>query len=517
MFVVPIGVVACGDDLQSNDNTSGESNPQSICTTEGEICGTAICGRVGRCVEGVCRHPEPSDDDVITFASVHVEAAVREQLRPWMNDPDGDIRLGAFLRAKDPDHAPPFAHPGIDTLEVRSVGRAREFDSFAGVECIPEILELRLNGFESSSADLDPLSGHPLRQLQLPRTSVDMVPLVPLAGTLKSLTIDVASSVDLDSLDSLDAVDFLHLTITGPIIPDLTPLTRMESVTGLRLNVIGEVSSDQLAPIGKMENLRGFSLNATNSQQPIDLTPLFPANGSQLTSLDVHGAPESIEKPWDLSPLAGLSRLERLELEHVNIGSDDLAALGQITSLTWLDIQNSDVSRTLDISGLGGLQRMTNLKIPGLAAKDLSPLASMSVLDHIDIRDCGATSLDGLGLAEIRSINANDCNIDDISAVASSPKLNWMLLRGNNISSLAPITKLTKIKRLDIRNNEIVSIAPLSSFAVLTELKADSNQIQDASALATMPALETVTLWQNPDLDCLTIPDIEASIQSSCE
>ena len=143
----------------------------------------------------------------------------------------------------------------------------------------------------------------------------------------------------------------------------------------------------------------------------------------------------------DLSPLAGLTRLEELDL-WVNSVSD-LSALTGLTNLTRLGLVGNNIS---DVSVLAGLTNLESLFLDGNTISDISPVAGLINLTHL--------GLDGN-------------TISDISSVADLTNLRWMRLNNNNISGLSPLvanTGLGKGDEIYVRGN------PLSYLSIHTHI-----------------------------------------------
>ena len=75
------------------------------------------------------------------------------------------------------------------------------------------------------------------------------------------------------------------------------------------------------------------------------------------------------EKVSDISPLAGLTGLTRLGLEHNDIS--DISSLAGLTNLKWLRLDQNDIS---DVSPLARLTNLTWLAVDRNNISDLSPL-----------------------------------------------------------------------------------------------------------------------------------------------
>ena len=137
----------------------------------------------------------------------------------------------------------------------------------------------------------------------------------------------------------------------------------------------------------------------------------------------------------DLSPLAGLTKLERIDFCGGNIS--DLTPLAGLTGLKELYLARQEIS---DISLLANLTGLTRLDLHNNDISNISPLAKLTQLKWLELR---AT------------------NISDISPLARLSQLEWLDLHQNNISSVSPLVNLTQLKWLNIAHNNIADLSPL--------------------------------------------------------
>ena len=119
----------------------------------------------------------------------------------------------------------------------------------------------------------------------------------------------------------------------------------------------------------------------------------------------------------DISPIAGLTNLKRLDLSRIDILSD-ISPLATLSNLEWLSLRDNNNS---DISALARLTNLTWMDLAGNEISDVSPLATLSNL-------------------ELLSLPNN--NISDISALARLTNLTWLNVSQNEISDLSPLDGL---------------------------------------------------------------------------
>ncbi len=133
-----------------------------------------------------------------------------------------------------------------------------------------------------------------------------------------------------------------------------------------------------------------------------------------LTSLTLNWALSAGDEDFDLSPLAGLTKLEYLYLCCANI--KDISALSGMTGMKdlWL-WGNRNIT---DISALAGMTQIESLWINGNRITDISALANMENLAYLYMQDN---------------------QVADLSPLAGLPKLTNILLSGNPATDYSPL------------------------------------------------------------------------------
>ena len=214
--------------------------------------------------------------------------------------------------------------------------------------------------------------------------------------------------------------------------------------TSLRAAVetaLGKAEDDSITP-SEMATLTRLEANNANIS---DLTGFEFATHLKALWLDgeevVQGTWRNSNSVSDLSPLAGLTNLERLGL--------------------W---QNS----VEDLSPLAGLTKLTELYLGINSVKDLSPLAELTNLESLFLDSNGILNLSPLaGLIKLTRLSLSGNSIKDLSPLTGLTNLKWMSLAWNSISDLAPLVANTGLgsgDTVDVRGN------PLSHLSIHTHI-----------------------------------------------
>ena len=258
-------------------------------------------------------------------------------------------------------------------------------------------------------------------------------------------------------------------------------------------DALGKAPGTPIAPAEMVTLTRLEARNANIS----DLTGLEGA--TNLKSLRLEGE-EVAAGTWnnsnsvsDLSPLAGLTRLEELDLWKNSVS--DISPVANLTHLIHLGLGGNSIS---DISALAGLTNIKSLFLDGNNITDISSVTGLTNLTRLGLDNNPISDISALaGLTNLTWIRLQRNRISDISPVAGLTNLTWLRLGGNSISDIAPVTGLTNLKVLSLWANSISDILPAASLTDLTDLNLSGNSISDISPVAGLPNLTWLHLQSN--------------------
>ena len=205
------------------------------------------------------------------------------------------------------------------------------------------------------------------------------------------------------------------------------------------------------ADLAKMTKL------SINYNQPSNLSGLQYASKLSILSVASFGTNNGIS---DLSPLANLTQLQQLDLNHNNI--TDISPLAKLTDLHELHLSSNKIS---DISVLSGLHNLTDLEVGYNSITDLTPLSGLHLLSKLTIS--GNAALSNLNLL------ASLTNLQSLRA-AYLPAL----------TNITGIKNAVQLSYLELENDNLTDVAALQNISSLTTVKLDSNHISDLSPLS---------------------------------
>ena len=179
----------------------------------------------------------------------------------------------------------------------------------------------------------------------------------------------------------------------------------------------------------------------------------------------------------DLTPLAGLTKIKRLDLRMMP-QIKDLAPLKALTSLEYLNISGTGVE---DFSPLADVPSLVELEARMLTAKDVTPLGKMPNLVSVDFLKCP---------------------VSDVAPLAEAPKLEKALLCNTDVVDITPLAKIAdRLKALDVCDSQFRDFKKLKAFKNLTFLRLWGLPIEDLSVLSGMTEMEDLDLSKTPVKD----------------
>ncbi len=108
-------------------------------------------------------------------------------------------------------------------------------------------------------------------------------------------------------------------------------------------------------------------------------------------------------------------------------------------------------------------------------------------------------------LEGLKSLNANEKSIKDITGLEYCRNLKELSLAINQITNVSPLSGLTNLEDLFLQGNQITDVSPLYGLTNLKTLWLDSNPITDVSPLSGLTNLERLWLTNNQITDLLPL------------
>ena len=199
-----------------------------------------------------------------------------------------------------------------------------------------------------------------------------------------------------------------------------------------------------------------------------------------------------------------MRRLAELEIDGENLtrGISNLTGLEYATNLVFLFLRNNAIT---DLSPLAGLTKLEELHLSNSEPRDisllidLSPLAGLNNLYSLELGNNAITDLSPLtGLTKLEELELYGNAITDLSPLTGLNNLVTLILSGNAITDLSPLAGLTQLSELDLSGNAITDLSPLTGLNNLVTLILSGNAITDLSPLTGLTQLRSLLIYDNP-------------------
>jgi Leucine-rich repeat (LRR) protein len=140
--------------------------------------------------------------------------------------------------------------------------------------------------------------------------------------------------------------------------------------------------------------------------------------------------------------------LKILDASFEKLTPQDIAALGTLLGLEYLDLTGTNLSDTSPIARLRKLQKLDLRHTP---ISDISALARLKGLKQLDLSGTKVSEISPLAsLTDLHTLNLRHTQIRDLSPLAGLTALKLLDLSGNRIADLAPLAQLTDLRILDL-------------------------------------------------------------------
>ena len=197
-------------------------------------------------------------------------------------------------------------------------------------------------------------------------------------------------------------------------------------------------------------------------------------------------------------PAHWVPRLIALDFNGTHLA--DLKQLASLTALEHLNLRDTQVS---DITPLANLTELETLELSGTQVRDIAPLASLIVLESLDLTGTQVSDIAPLAsLTALQRLNIMYTKVRDIAPLATLTALQTLYLIGTEVRDIRVLASLTALQVLDLRRTQVSNIVPLARLTALQRLYLNSTEVSDIAPLASLTALVRL------DLDATLVSDI---------
>jgi Leucine-rich repeat (LRR) protein len=289
------------------------------------------------------------------------------------------------------------------------------------------------------------------------------------------------------SLAGLDKFPYLErlqvVSGTGSGATDLSVLSSLPDLKTLGLS--GDFAD--LAPLGNLAKLETLDLLFTEEASR-DLSAL--GSLTALKSLYMQNVEAS---GWQF--LANLTALEKLSLPDANIASLSELPLAAMTSLTNLNLSLNPLS---SLSGLSGASGLAHLNVDQSQVSDLADLSGLSGLESLSIAGIPAQDFSALtNLLSLRSLHAPDTALTDLSVISGLSQLEKINIDRTGVSSLSALSTLANVTFMSAAGNHLTDLQGLENMTFMEGLVVPANAIATIDGISALGWLKFLNISNN--------------------
>lgn len=187
----------------------------------------------------------------------------------------------------------------------------------------------------------------------------------------------------------------------------------------------------------------------------------------------------------------------------------DLSPLAGLTKLVFLNLKDNEFTSPDGNPMETTYKGKTTMQTPGQRITDFTPLKNLKNLEYLDVYGAKpGKTIDALsGLTKLRSLSIWANGVDNINFAKDLNELVLFNAQGNPISDISPLKGAVKIETLNLdagKTNEgkakLEDISLLKDMPNLTFLNISNQNVSDLSALADAEYLEEFWAINNPNL-----------------
>ena len=360
------------------------------------------------------------------------------------------------------------AFPSLQYLSVEY----GSLEDISALSQLPNLLGLSLTGCNKLT-DFSPLMDlTQLQELSIDSVQLKTIDFISNMPDLTSLTIADSLIPNLDALADCPKITALHLT-GNYRIEDFTGLDTLPGLTDLTLELN---YSEEMPSFQNLGSLNWLTLKYAN-----DLSLL--RNAPNVTYLCLEGC-----AGWELEAITAMQELTTLEIHDFNSATESLEPLTRLPKLEALDLTGTDIFGSVnEIFGIPTLYylNLTDCRIAlNFDTLPVNETLQCLLLDKVAISDAGADDYDSWNRQTVKLSEHYDMfghfpnltdlyleatEIDSISFVENLPKLQYLDITDNNVTSLKPLASLPDFQTVWCPGNTILETLPEdSSIMVIT-------------------------------------------------
>jgi internalin A len=264
-----------------------------------------------------------------------------------------------------------------------------------------------------------------------------------------------------------------HFNFSATAITDISGLSQRPDIEVL---VLGKKISDisVLAELSELKDLEAYTAI------PTDISALRHCRALSHLQLNV-------EFVQDLSPLAELHNLERVELWNYRGQAFWPGAAVKYLSL----IRCPGV--TVDLTPIASWNEIRSLDLHDAQIK--GPLPILPTVESLSIHGCNDAHFSALsGYAALKQLFAYDSDVSDLTPLANCVRLETASLSKTNISDIGPLLDKPLLRDVDVSETNVTHISKFSWLPNLCNLRADKTAVANLGGWNPDSAITSLSL-----------------------
>ncbi|MCP4678194.1 MAG: leucine-rich repeat domain-containing protein [Deltaproteobacteria bacterium] len=269
-------------------------------------------------------------------------------------------------------------------------------------------------------------------------------------------------------------------TMTGADLTVLPKCTHLENL------FVGFSSLTDLSPLAGLSNLKRLDLRMIGKLE--DLTPI--AKLPKLEYLNITGT-----NVQDFSPLTELPALAEIEARMLKM--TDAAPIAKMSALEKIDLLKTPIT---DVTPMASAAKLAHILICTTQVEDVTPLIPVQKrIRSLDVCGTKFSDFKQLGKFEhLTMLRLTKMPIQDLGVIAGLEKMEKLDIGGTKVTDLSPIRKMTEMRELDISELELKDLSPLHRMKKLTKLYMVNSKVSAKQLEAlkkAVPTVEITTDW----------------------
>jgi Leucine-rich repeat (LRR) protein len=314
---------------------------------------------------------------------------------------------------------------------------------------------------------------------------------------------DLTFLVSMDSLVlSNSAIDHLgpvlkfrkvnHLAFDNTKVQDLSPLADINTLLSISGNFSQVNTLDPLSNLNSLQRIsfKNTSVSSLNILKELPSIKYINVDNSRVTEA---GLPEFFKKNQSVQIVFRTTKLN-LWWESLSDEWRDLLMKENNYSLeidptsellhSWSSKSefNIEKSRISNFSPLLVFFNLRKLHIHDVAAMDMSDLGQLTLLEDLRLSQAPINDLSSLApLSLLSRLNLSNTGIEDLKPLSKLQKIEYLNISGTNIKSLKGLEVLSNLIELDVASTNVRSLTPVQGLPELKRLICFNTKINQRS------------------------------------